>query len=66
MTCIPTCKPKEDNITYHNHDDTIYFKIVPLHILMDDEEFSSYMAESNDKYVNIYLMDSDFFIINTH
>ena len=24
MTCRPTCKPKEDNITYHN-DDTIYF-----------------------------------------
>ena len=27
-----------------------FFQIVPLHILLEDEEFSSYMVDSNDRY----------------
>lgn len=30
-----------------------YFQIVPLHILKEDEEFLSYMIESNERYVEL-------------
>ena len=29
------------------------FQIVPLHILKEDEEFLSYMIESNERYVEL-------------